>query len=100
MPPLHEVWQVLIPGGLASPSMLISLVGNKLSISNAGGAALLNAQSGKLLAERAKDIVSTQVRQHASLSLAGDYFYYGRGVNSGVSKQTLVAINNITNAVL
>jgi len=80
--------------------MLISLVGNKLSISNAGGAALLNAQSGKLLAERAKDIVSTQVRQHASLSLAGDYFYYGRGVNSGVSKQTLVAINNITNAVL
>ena len=79
--------------------MLISLVGNKLSISNAGGAALLDAQSGKLLAERAKDIVSTQVRQHASLSLAGDYFYYVRGVDSRVSKQTLVAINNSTNAV-
>jgi len=99
VPPLHEVWQALIPGSLENPSMLMSLADNKLAVSSAGGAALLDAQSGKLLAERAKDIVSTQVRQHASLSLTGDYFYYVRGVDSKLNKQTLVAINNSTNAV-
>jgi len=65
-----------------------------------GGAILLEARSGKLLAERAKDIKSRQAWQHASLSADDNCFYYVKKASGETDKQTLVAMSNLTNAVL
>jgi len=99
LPPLHEVWQALIPGSLENPVMLMSLAGNKLSVSSVGGSTLLDAQSGKVLAKPAKDIDHTITRQYATLSADGKYFYYIEKTGANADQHTLVALDNATNTV-